>query len=110
MFETLGGFSAVYFTLAAVLILLVLFEKKLIKWEEERFKVRKAVIKELMDIKDMQKQVIDIQDEVIDLQHSHIKKLQRELSCQHKINSINLEALRQERLMRAKENNDGKDR
>ena len=110
MFETLGGFSVVYFALAAVLFLLILFEKPLIALEEKRYETRKAVIKELMDIKDMQKQVIGIQDEVIDLQHSHIKKLQRELSTQHKINSINLETLRQERLMREKENNNGKDR
>lgn len=110
MFDSLGAFSAVFWPLAILLILLVLFEKPLVAWEEKRYEVRKAVIKELMDIKDMQKQVIGIQDKVIDLQHSNIKKLQRELINQKKINSINLETLRQERLMRAKENNNGKDR
>lgn len=34
MFETLGDFSIVYFSLSTVLILLVLFEKKLIEIEE----------------------------------------------------------------------------
>ena len=34
MFETLGDFSLVYFALSTVLVTLVLFEKKLIAFEE----------------------------------------------------------------------------
>ena len=36
MFNTLADFSAVYFSLAAVLVTLVLFEKPLIRLEEKR--------------------------------------------------------------------------
>lgn len=36
MFETLGDFSLVYFALSTVLVTLVLFEKKLIAFEERR--------------------------------------------------------------------------
>ncbi|MBE6774632.1 MAG: hypothetical protein E7543_00400 [Ruminococcaceae bacterium] len=35
MFNTLGNFSAVYFTLAAVLFILILFEKHFIRLEEK---------------------------------------------------------------------------
>ncbi len=35
MFTTLGNFSAVYFTLAAVLFILILFEKHFIKLEDK---------------------------------------------------------------------------
>lgn len=35
MFNTLGSFSAVYFTLAAVLFILILFEKHFIKLEDK---------------------------------------------------------------------------
>ena len=35
MFTTLGSFSAVYFTLAAVLFILILFEKHFIKLEDK---------------------------------------------------------------------------
>ncbi len=35
MFNTLGNFSAVYFTLAAVLFILILFEKHFIKLEDK---------------------------------------------------------------------------
>lgn len=38
MFETLGDFSIAYFSLGTILILLVLFEKKLIEIEERWFK------------------------------------------------------------------------
>ena len=41
MFNTLGSFSAVYFTLAAVLFILVLFEKHFINLEE-KLKAKKA--------------------------------------------------------------------
>ena len=34
MFETLGSFSTVYFSLASILFVLILFEKKLIEFEE----------------------------------------------------------------------------
>lgn len=35
MFNTLGNFSAVYFTLAAVLFILILFEKHFIRLEDK---------------------------------------------------------------------------
>lgn len=41
MFNTLGSFSAVYFALAAVLFILVLFEKHFIHLEE-KLKAKKA--------------------------------------------------------------------
>lgn len=34
MFENIGTFSAIYFSLSAVTFVLILFEKKLIKFEE----------------------------------------------------------------------------
>ena len=49
MFNTLGSFSAVYFTLAAILFILVLFEKHFIRLEDkiraDRAKSKKAVKK-----------------------------------------------------------------
>ncbi len=110
MFESLGSFSVVYFALAAVLFLLILFEKPLIALEEKRIEVRKAVIRELRLMMKNKEKVIDIQDKLIDYLFAENKKLGKELSNQHKINSINLETLRQERLMRAKEQNNGKDK
>lgn len=41
MFESLGSFSVAYFSLSAVLFLLVLFEKPLIKAENKRKEKRK---------------------------------------------------------------------
>ena len=41
MFNTLGNFSAVYFTLAAVLFILILFEKHFIRLED-KIKANKA--------------------------------------------------------------------
>lgn len=110
MFETLGSFSAVFWFLTAVMFFLILFEKPLIALEEKRIKVRKAVIRELRMMMKNKEKVIDIQDKLIDYLFAENKKLGKELSKQHKINSINLETLRQERLMRAKEQNNGKDK
>lgn len=45
MFNTLGSFSAVYFTLAAVLFILILFEKYFIKIEDNIRAKKKAVKK-----------------------------------------------------------------
>ncbi len=44
MFSTLGSFSAVYFTLAAIVFVLILFEKHLIALEDN-FKAKRAVTK-----------------------------------------------------------------
>lgn len=41
MFDSLGSFSVVYFTLSAVLFLLILFEKPLLKIENKRKEKRK---------------------------------------------------------------------
>ena len=44
MFDTLGSFAAVYFTLAAILFVLILFEKPLIALEDKwRAKRRQGV-------------------------------------------------------------------
>lgn len=110
MFENLGDFSAVFWFLTAVMVFLILFEKPLIALEEKRIEVRKAVIRELRLMMKNKEKIIDIQDKLIDYLFAENKKLGKELSNQHKINSINLEALRQERLMREKENNNGKDK
>ncbi len=116
MFETLGEFSAVYFALAAVLVLLVLFKKPLIALED-RIRLKEDVVRKQAKIIEVQKgtisdqkEILAIQDKIIDFQNRKITKLRNALSTQKKINSINLETLRQERLMRAKENNNGKDR
>ena len=45
MFETLGGFAAVYFTLAAILFVLILFEKPLIALEDKWRAKRKQGVK-----------------------------------------------------------------
>lgn len=110
MFENLGDFSAVFWFLTAVMVFLILFEKPLIALEEKRIEVRKAVIRELRLMMKNKEKILDIQDKLIDYLFAENKKLGKELSKQHKINSINLEALRQERLMREKENNNGKDK
>lgn len=91
-----GAFTFIYFSLAFILFILILFEKKLIALEDKHKKARKAKIRDL-------EKIIATQDKVIDLQHNKIKEYGKELSTQKKINSINLEALRQERLMRDKE-------
>ncbi len=96
MFENIGAFSAVFWALAVVLLLLILFEKKLIAFENKCIEARKAKIRDL-------EKVIAVQDKVIDLQHSNIRKLTKALSTQKKINSINLETLRQERLKNNRE-------
>lgn len=44
MFTTIGSFSAVYFTLAAVLFILILFEKHFIRLED-KIKARKSATK-----------------------------------------------------------------
>lgn len=110
MFENLGDFSAVFWFLTAVMVFLILFEKPLIALEEKRVEARKAVIKELRYTVSDQEKIIYIQDKIIDGLFAKNKKLGKELSKQHKINSINLETLRQERLMRVKEQNNGKDK
>ncbi len=95
-----GAFAFIYFSLAFILFVLILFEKKFIELEDKYKKARKAKIRDL-------EKVIAARDKLIDLQHSNIRKLSKELSHQKKINSINLETLRQERLMRAKEKDNG---
>ena len=45
MFNTLGSFSAVYFTLAAVLFVLILFEKHFIQLEDKIKAKRRAAKK-----------------------------------------------------------------
>lgn len=95
-----GAFAFIYFSLAFILFVLILFEKKFIAMEDKYKKARKAKIRDL-------EKIIATQDKVIDLQHSNIRKLSKELSTQKKINSIDRETLRQERLMRDKEQNNG---
>lgn len=41
MFETLSGFTAFYFSLAAIIILMLVFEDKLIALEEKHDRKRK---------------------------------------------------------------------
>lgn len=103
MFESFGAFSAVFLGLGLVLVLLVLFEKPLAELENKRRQTRKAVISELIRIKNGQEKVIKVQDKVIELQQKNICKLKKELSTQKKINSINLETLRRERLEKSNE-------
>lgn len=110
MFENLGDFSAVFWFLTAVMVFLILFEKPLIALEEKRIEARKAVIKELRYTVSDQEKIIYIQDKIIDGLFANNVALGGELSTQNKINSINLETLRQERLMRVKEKNNGKDK
>ena len=110
MFENIGTFSAVFWFLTAVMVFLILFEKPLIALEEKRIEARKAVIKELRYTVSDQEKIIYIQDKIIDGLFANNVALGGELNTQHKINSINLETLRQERLMRVKEQNNGKDK
>lgn len=91
MFENLGDFTFIYFSLAFIFLVLILFEKKFIELEDKHKKARMAKIKDL-------EKIIATQDKVIELQHNKIREYGKELSTQKKINSINLETLRQERL------------
>lgn len=95
-----GAFAFIYFSLAFILFVLILFEKKFIELEDKHKKARMAKIKDL-------EKIIATQDKVIDLQHNKIREYGKELSTQKKINSIDRETLRQERLMRDKEQNNG---
>lgn len=96
MFETIASFSMVYWPLALLLFFLILFEKKLIAFEERKKAEREAKVKDL-------EKIVYIQDRIIDLQFKKVRKLNRALSTQKKINSINLEELRQERLRNSRE-------
>ncbi len=62
MFTTLGNFSAVYFTLAAVLFILILFEKHFIKLED-KIKAKKSNRKnsraQVTTVKNVQKNKTD---------------------------------------------------
>ncbi len=91
-----GAFAFIYFSLAFILFILILFEKKFIELEDKHKKARMAKIKDL-------EKIIATQDKVIDLQHNKIREYGKELSKQKMLNSIDRETLRQERMRRDKE-------
>ena len=96
MCENLAIFSSIFWLLAFIMLFLILFEKKLIAFEDRWREARKRRIKDL-------EKTVDIQDKLIVYLFAENKKLGKELSKQHKINSINLEELRQERLKNSRE-------
>lgn len=98
-----GAFTFIYFSLAFILFILILFEKKLIELEDKHKKARKDKIKDL-------KKIIAIQDKVIDLQHDKIREYGKALSTQKMVNSIDRETLRQERLQKEKSNKKGNEK
>jgi uncharacterized coiled-coil protein SlyX len=103
MFENAGAFSAVFLPLAAVLLFLVLFEKKLIAFEDRWREVRKKRIKELESAVELQKGVINFLEEIIGEQFCIIAEHKESLRTQKMINSIDRETLRQERLRNSRE-------
>lgn len=103
MFNNREIFFAVCGALALVLFFLILFEKKLIAFEDKCKKALKEKMELLRFTAETQKEIIALQDEVIHEQADIITKLKKALRTQEKINSINLETLRQERLKNSRE-------
>lgn len=98
MCDSIGSFSCVFWTLASVLLLLVIFEKPLIAYEDKKHKgrMRKKRLKELEEETLLQREIII----------SQFKKrvaLENKLMAQKRINEINLEALRLERMKNREE-------
>lgn len=91
MFENIGAFSAVFWALAVVLLLLILFEKKLIALEEKRCEARKKRIRELEEENSIHRCLIRVMAE-------KILALDNKLKAQERINEVNLEDLRRERM------------
>ncbi|MBQ9913076.1 MAG: hypothetical protein IJO73_02490 [Clostridia bacterium] len=103
MFENIGTFSALFWALAVVLLLLILFEKKLIAFEDRWREVRKKKIRKLEKQIALQNDVMEFMDELICEQFCYAVELKRKLKAQERINEINLEDLRQERLKNNRE-------
>lgn len=98
MCDSIGSFSCVFWTLASVLLMLVIFEKPLIAYEDKKHKerMRKKRLKELEEETLLQREIII----------SQFKKrvaLENKLMAQKRINEINLEALRLERMKKREE-------
>ena len=93
MCDSIGSFSCVFWFLAAVLLLLVIFEKPLIAYEDKKHeeKMRRKRLEEL------EKENL-IQKELIYIQFKKRMALEHKLMAQKRINEINLEALRLERM------------
>ena len=109
MFDSMSSFSSFYIPLAVLLVLMVLFKEQVIDLFERWENVRAAVIEKQREIIEIQKERLTVQDSVIKLLEYDNRKLNGQLRAQKRINEINLESLRQERNMRAKETNNGKD-
>lgn len=103
MYDNREIFFAVCGALALVLFFLILFEKKLIAFEDRWREVRKKRIKELESAVELQKGVINFLEEIIEDQFCIIAEHKDSLRTQERINSINLETLRQERLKNSRE-------
>lgn len=91
MFENIGTFSAIFWVLAVVLLLLILFEKPLVALEEKRCEARKKRIKELEEENSIYRYIIGVMAE-------KILALDNKLKAQESINEVNLEDLRRERM------------
>lgn len=63
MFENIGTFSAIFWALAVVLLLLILFEKPLIALEEKRCEARKKRIRELEEENSIHRYIIGVMAE-----------------------------------------------
>ncbi len=98
-----GAFAFIYFSLAFILFVLILFEKKFIAMEDKYKKARKLRIKELEEENSLQKEIIYIQfKKNVNLKEKNVN-LNAKLNAQKRINSTILEDLRQERMKRDNE-------
>ncbi len=96
MFENIGTFSAVFLALTFALFFLVLFEKKLIAFEDKRRGARKKRIRELEEENSIHRCLIGVMAK-------KILALDNKLKAQKRINEINLESLRLERMKNREE-------